>query len=58
MLPLGLSSGRAEGHSILEEVAMSGSQMVACIHGNSWPSTWAAEECECIDPDAAADHLV
>lgn len=33
-------------------------QMVACIHGNSWPSVWAAEECECIDPDAAAQHTV
>lgn len=32
--------------------------MVACIHGNSWPSVWAADECECIDPDAAATQCV
>lgn len=24
--------------------------MFACIHGNSWPSVWMAEECDCLDP--------
>lgn len=32
--------------------------MVACIHGNQHPSLWAADECDCIDPDAAARQLV
>lgn len=61
--PLGPSSGRAEGHTILEEVAMrvrraAAREMVACIHGNQHPSVWAAEECDCISPDEAAAHLV
>ena len=29
---------------------MSGTtQMVACIHGATWPSLWMAEECPCDD---------
>jgi hypothetical protein len=38
--------------------ATASQQMVACIHGNSWPSVWAADECDCIDPAEAAQHLV
>jgi len=29
-----------------------------CAHGHTWSSPLAAEECDCMDPDAAALHLV
>lgn len=30
-----------------------GSSTFACIHGNEWPSVWAADECPCMDAESA-----